>query len=60
MPFCTDERIRNGKAFKTWSHINLLSEHVTEPEFQDRSSEFGATVLHQGAILLPRDVEWDV
>ena len=38
MPFCTDERIKDGKAFKTWSHINLLSEHVTELEFQDRSS----------------------
>ena len=38
MPFYTDERIKDGKRFQTWSHINLLSEHVTELEFQDRSS----------------------
>lgn len=38
MPFCIDERIKDGKAFKTRSHINLLREHMTELEFQDRSS----------------------
>lgn len=57
MPFCIDERIKDGKAFKTRSHINLLREHMTELEFQDRSSgnlepQFSA----RGAILLPRDI----